>query len=101
MGAHEFICEPVLWTDWMQRGVLRASTECSLLTLDAARFQEISMHFFKLTEATHPAWYAEQFVEHLNDLDLNELTDLDQGFSSIINDLIAEAHPKAASGHRN
>lgn len=80
VGVSSCLCEMVLWTKWVHKGVLRAATECSILALDAAKFQEITVHFFKLEEMLHPAWYAAFAVERLNEMDKDHLSDLDMDF---------------------
>lgn len=61
--AHQWLCEHVLWTQWVHVGVLKAVSDSRLLTLDAAAFQKI------VTTAGHTeelANYAIFFVKWLN-----------------------------------
>jgi len=64
--------EPVLWTNWMHRGSLRAESDCILLAVDAVRFQRIISPF----PTQHAAIYGDAFVENLNAASHRELTDL-------------------------
>jgi len=75
VNPSNWLCEPVLWTYWTHQGVLRASTECEILSLDAGQFQRIAVYHFDLEDDVHPALYAKQFVDRINELGTSELTD--------------------------
>lgn len=70
----QWISEATLWTRWMHRGALQAVDDCRLCILDSTTFQDI------VTEFDHPEFnpkmYAFQFVEMLNDMGLEHITDL-------------------------
>lgn len=69
----QWISEASLWTRWMHRGSLSATTDCWLLALDARRFQDIVNQFKH--DGFDPKRYAGQFVSKLNSFQL-EATDL-------------------------
>lgn len=62
VGPGDYLAEATLWTHWMHRGTLRATTDSQLLTLDSEKFQEIVGPF----PTQHPQCYACAFVEELN-----------------------------------
>jgi len=64
--------EASLWTRWIHRGTLKAVSECTLLAMDADKFQRIISPF----PTHHAHLYASAFVELLNVLDNSALTDL-------------------------
>jgi len=69
----EWLAEPFLWTHWMCRGLLCASTDSRLVLLDAGKFQD-TVSAFNHSEF-NPKVYAGVFVEELNDLeDLSDIT---------------------------
>lgn len=72
-----WVSEPVLWCDWVHRGVLKARSECELLVLDAQSFRTISQQNgspnFNLGK------YAREFVKLLNQ---GMLTDVDKNFAA-------------------
>lgn len=59
-----FLAEATLWTKWMHRGVLTATSDCRLCTLDATKFQVISGQFSQ--SYFNPKIYAAAFVDALN-----------------------------------
>lgn len=72
--AAHWLSEAVLWTPWMHRGVLKATSEGRLCLLDALRFQEIVGCFDHTPQQIDPKHYASLYVKHLNALlDLNKL----------------------------
>jgi len=72
--AAHWLSEAVLWTPWMHRGVLKATSEGRLCLLDAMRFQEIVGCFDHTPQQIDPKHYACNYVKHLNALlDLNQL----------------------------
>jgi len=78
LAAGQWVAEPVLWCTWMHRGMLRATSECTLLALDARCFQTIVSQYH--TQNFHPSDYAAEFVKHLNMIGMAEdgvLSDLD------------------------
>jgi len=68
----KWLSEANLWTRWIHRGTLKALAECTMLTLDAGKFQGIVSPF----PTNHANMYAVHFVDHLNSLDSALLTDL-------------------------
>mmetsp|Transcript_118053 Transcript_118053/g.220636 ORF Transcript_118053/g.220636 Transcript_118053/m.220636 type:complete len:914 (+) Transcript_118053:152-2893(+) len=74
-----YIAEATLWTQWMHRGMLTASTDARLCVLDSKKFQEIagSFHHSMVDPEMDPRAYAAEFVSALNEAkDDDELTDL-------------------------
>eukprot|EP00747_Dinoflagellata_sp_TGD_P204070 gnl/TRDRNA2_/TRDRNA2_77725_c0_seq1.p1 gnl/TRDRNA2_/TRDRNA2_77725_c0~~gnl/TRDRNA2_/TRDRNA2_77725_c0_seq1.p1 ORF type:complete len:604 (-),score=71.09 gnl/TRDRNA2_/TRDRNA2_77725_c0_seq1:157-1920(-) len=69
-----WICEPVLWTAWMHRGDAWASVESELLELDCDIFVDIVKANQDVTPMVME--YAKTFVEGLNSIPENQLTDL-------------------------
>jgi len=83
----DWLCECVLWIDWMHKGVLKAKTECQLVQLDAHAFQNIAARF------EHPGFdpwiYAAKFVAELSQ-GLDSILDvLDIDVDKIINSMSA------------
>lgn len=74
MDAGQWSCEAVLWTAWVHIGMLRAKTECSLQLLSAGNFQSIATQF--QTREFYPKKYAEAYVNRLNTMDKEFLSDL-------------------------
>lgn len=68
----EWLCEAVLWTNWMHCGTLQAETNCTLLVLDKEQFCYTISPF----PTHHARDYAGAFVEELNRTDRDFLTDL-------------------------
>jgi len=68
------ISEATLWTQWMHRGVLTAASDCRLCLLDSKVFQEIAGQFHHVD--FDPRVYANAFVNCLNDMDIQDVTDL-------------------------
>lgn len=74
--AGRWISEPVLWVHWTHAGILRAVSDCQILSLSAEAFQSITSQF-KLTWF-HPAYYAAEYFMHLREAhDAAELSDID------------------------
>jgi hypothetical protein len=59
-----WVSEAVLWTAWMHRGELRATTDSRLAMIDAKMFQDIASTFDY--PDFDPRQYAALFVNHLN-----------------------------------
>mmetsp|Transcript_36903 Transcript_36903/g.68009 ORF Transcript_36903/g.68009 Transcript_36903/m.68009 type:complete len:146 (+) Transcript_36903:2-439(+) len=72
----QWVSEAALWTQWMHRGILKAMSNCRLVTLDATLFQDIVGGFEHLD--FDPRKYAAQYVHHLN-LNVDTVTDLPLG----------------------
>merc|ERR1712039_548816 len=71
--AGQWIADGTLWTTWTHLGDLMAVSDCRLFALDARKFQEIASQF------EHTEWttsYAAQFIENLNKLKDEELSDV-------------------------
>jgi len=69
-----WISEAVLWTEWHHLGDLQAMTECQVITVESKQFGEA-------VQVNAPMWmavrkYAERFIDALNGIDLEDLTDL-------------------------
>lgn len=69
----QWAAEAVLWTLWMHVGTLRAMGESDILAVEAEKFQHIISPF----PTNHAFLYATAFVECLNNVDEDLLTDLD------------------------
>lgn len=68
-------CEAVLWTNWNHQGVMRACTNCKVLTVDAREFSTLTAAHAKI--AHHALMYAQEFCRQLNELqDEDCLSDL-------------------------
>merc|ERR1712228_997402 len=75
----QWISEPVLWTHWMHRGILRAACDSRLCLLDAHKFQDVVGTFDH--DDFNPMVYAAGFVDGLNNCkDL--LTDVARGMET-------------------
>jgi len=64
LHSGRWVSEAALWTGWVHRGELRATSDCLLFALDASGFAKVisshkSAHAFA-------AQYARKFVEGLN-----------------------------------
>jgi hyperpolarization activated cyclic nucleotide-gated potassium channel 2 len=77
LQAGDWISEAVLWTLWMYRGELCATSNCRLCVLDAKQFQDMAGQFHHHGDFS-PKQYAEQFVSRLseNAKTTNDFTDL-------------------------
>lgn len=73
VGEGHWISEAALWTQWMHRGVLTASSNGRFCTVDAKLFQEIIGQFEHMD--FDPTEYAAEFVSRLNQYD-SEISDL-------------------------
>jgi hypothetical protein len=59
-----WISEGLLWIDdWLHCGMLRATSDCKVLALDARMFQTI----IAAAASDHARQYAEQYVKHINE----------------------------------
>jgi CRP-like cAMP-binding protein len=65
-------CEGVLWTSWMTYGTLTATEDCRLAQLDSEKFRSIVAPF----PTSHPYRYATAFVDRLNEMQRQDLSDL-------------------------
>lgn len=70
--------EPVLWTLWIHCGTLTTKSHSQVMALNAKSFSTIANSF----ETMHfsPSVFATEYVEKLNLVDANDLTDLDMDF---------------------
>merc|ERR1712232_929260 len=105
LEAGQWISEPVLWTHWMHRGILTATSDCRLCLLDAFKFQDTIGGFDH--EDFNPKVYAAGFVEGLNNS--KDLTDIAcgleaQALASLVNYIEklgqAKMNAVAAKGRR-
>merc|ERR1719454_733118 len=74
--VHEnhWLAEAVLWTLWVYHGNPVAGTEVNLMSVDSDNFQKVAVETgvaFGL-----PSHYAHMFVDHMNHVGVEELTDL-------------------------
>lgn len=67
--------EGSLWTPWCHKGSMFAKADCILLILDAKKFQDIAVGFRNDTEFCQN--YGQGFLRHLNSMDPDEATDLE------------------------
>lgn len=74
LNLEQWIAEAALWTTWRHQGVLTALADCRLYTLDAKKLSSIVLQFEHIT--FDPRRYALAFVNDLNKLQPNELSDL-------------------------
>lgn len=70
-----WVSEAVLWMAWTHRGVLCATKDCCLYTLDASEFQDIASHF-EYSAEFDPNIYAEHFAGYLNSIDQQDVSDV-------------------------
>merc|ERR1712228_279933 len=75
----QWISEPVLWTHWMHRGMLRAVSDSRLCLLDAHKFQDVVSTFDH--DEFNPKVYASGFVDGLNSTK-DMLTDIARGMET-------------------
>jgi CRP-like cAMP-binding protein len=73
----DWIAEPILWTTWVHRGLLTSLEDGDVLAVDATKFGSVVRH--NPTAHTFASAYAHNFVKWLNDLHVDELTDISQG----------------------
>jgi hypothetical protein len=74
VGQGQWISEMVLWTFWMHRGTLLATSNCRMAFLDARNFQNVA-GLFDHASNFDPRQYALHYVKELNSLE-DEITDL-------------------------
>merc|ERR1719296_133111 len=60
----DWISDAVLWTHWMHRGILTATSDCRLCLLDSERFGATASAFDH--DEFNPKRYAAEFVRRLN-----------------------------------
>jgi len=60
-----WFAEAVLWCVWVHRGVMRATLDCRLLTIDATTFQELGNQFQHSNISIHPGLYAAEFQDRM------------------------------------
>jgi len=65
--SHQWLCEAVLWTDWVHQGRVVATGECELVAIDCRKFHDTVSKF-----ATDRIWafeqYGKKFVQGMNEL---------------------------------
>jgi len=74
MAPGNWISEAPLWTTWAHRGILTAIEDSAVFDIVAEEFHEIVSQFEVTT--FDPCVYANQFVNKLNQLDADDVTDL-------------------------
>jgi len=62
VGPSEWLCEQLLWMQWMHVGTVTAMSDCRLLVLNAEQFQKIIKGF----PTEHARVYAAAFVKRMN-----------------------------------
>lgn len=75
VGKSSWVAEPALWVSWTHRGILTATEDSRLYTLDAREFQAIASHF-EYGQDFDPRVYAERVATHLNSMDARDVTDI-------------------------
>lgn len=88
-----WLCEAVLWTSWTHCGTARANTECRLLVLDAAKFQDIVGNF----PSEHASQYASEYVDLINTLEPVNLSDLHME-SEAVDEVLERVFPEENEG---
>merc|ERR1711862_114376 len=74
VSCGQWASEASLFTPWIHRGVLKAQTECRLLTVDAQR--AVDHLITHRTSQGYAHKYAMKYVEELNKAPLNAITDI-------------------------
>lgn len=69
-----WLSEAALWTPWVHHGQARAHTHCGLYALEVEPFHHAVMK--NRVAMAAPSHYAHMFVDHLNNVDPMEMTDL-------------------------
>lgn len=90
----EWACESVLWTPWVHCGTMRAKADCTLIVLDAEAFQTTVAR--SESQGVPVYLYGRAFVDWLNTVDEDQLTDLWDNTMSMA-DLLKEALPQRTS----
>jgi len=88
----DWACEAALWTQWFHRGDMMALEDSVLLKVSAVELQEClnSMHMRR----HEPRRYAERFVNQLNDIGFDEVTDIPDPESMNIRQMALEVFPR-------
>eukprot|EP00928_Gymnodinium_smaydae_P026899 TRINITY_DN20977_c0_g2_i1.p1 TRINITY_DN20977_c0_g2~~TRINITY_DN20977_c0_g2_i1.p1 ORF type:complete len:797 (+),score=128.95 TRINITY_DN20977_c0_g2_i1:80-2470(+) len=76
VGIGDWIGEPALWTNWSHVGDFQAQVECQVISVDCILFEEAvrrSKGFWMGMQQ-----YAKAFVDNLNSIPPDDLTDLSQ-----------------------
>lgn len=74
LGPGDWLSEMTLWVHWVHRGMLTATTDTMMHTIDAKEFQRIASSFEHLS--FDPRSYAHDFLEMLNTTPQSEITDM-------------------------
>jgi len=91
-----WISEAVMWTnEWVHHGTLRASCESRLVALDVKKFQE----FVTESLTACACIYASSFVDTLNKLEPEELSDIGT-YTSDMADILQHVFPDDFMFHR-
>lgn len=96
LNPGQWVAEAVMWTHWMHRGVLTATTDCRLCLLDAQKFGETVGAFDH--DGFNPKLYAAQYVKGLNSGE--ELSDLVSGLEQHALDKVKKIVFKRKGGRR-
>jgi len=75
-NVHEgsWACEAALWTPWFHMGDLHAITECQIMKIGSQHFRKAASMHRELVRTIRA--YCELFVQRLNELSPEDLTDL-------------------------
>mmetsp|Transcript_112505 Transcript_112505/g.223595 ORF Transcript_112505/g.223595 Transcript_112505/m.223595 type:complete len:749 (+) Transcript_112505:130-2376(+) len=74
VGEGSYICEVVLWVQWLHRGRLSAMTSCEFVVLDASRFRKVTSRLPSVLGACKD--YAKSYREKVVALGADHPTDL-------------------------
>merc|ERR1712217_812269 len=75
----DWFCEASLWTHWTYQGHMAALRRSHVMLLESVKFHSVARASF--CPSIDAAKYAELFVEYLNQVEHDELTDLQlEGF---------------------
>merc|ERR1712083_1151126 len=69
-----WICEGVLWTEWYHCGDLYAKSDCTFISINPDRFGHVMRGNEWMDNMAKT--YAVNYVEHLNNIDVDELSDI-------------------------
>lgn len=99
---NDWVCEPVLWTEWFALGEVSADTESRVVAVDQERFGQCVQQEYRAWKLA--SWYAKHFVRWLSTRPRGELTDVydNEEMVPIINGILEEFEKQeAAEGSRD
>jgi CRP-like cAMP-binding protein len=78
LSSGQWVCEAVLWTQWLNRGTMRAATEARVIALNAQKFHNVVQeHRTGLRDLLN---YAQTAVDLMNEAEKEDISDLFMGF---------------------